>query len=64
MTGNSKLVDRKTTKQVRIDAGWHQILKVDSARAQTTIRELIETCLGDYYQETKKALGISGLNHP
>lgn len=34
--------DKKTTKQVRIDAGLHHLLKVRAASEKTTIRALIE----------------------
>jgi len=40
--------DTKTTKQIRIDSGWHKTLKIEAARQGRTIRELVEECLGDY----------------
>ena len=37
--------DNKTTKQVRIDAGMHRLLKIKSAELGRTIRELLEEAL-------------------
>ena len=42
-------VDKKTTKQIRIDEGWHKALKIEAARQDRSIRELVEECLGDYF---------------
>lgn len=39
--------DKKSTKQVRIDAGLHQLLKVKAAESSMTIRELLEEHLID-----------------
>ena len=39
------IVDNKPTKQVRIDSGLHQLLKVKAAQEQTTIKTLIEGVL-------------------
>lgn len=41
----SQQSDQRNTKQVRIDAGLHQLLKVKAAEASTTIKELLEECL-------------------
>ena len=44
--------DKKTTMQVRIDAGWHKILahlRVDTHRS---IRSIIEEALGAYYENS------------
>jgi predicted HicB family RNase H-like nuclease len=38
----NRQIDRKTTKQVRIDAGLHQMLKVKAAKAGMSIRTLLE----------------------
>ena len=43
----SRLIDKKTTKQVRIDAGWHHELKILAAKQTKTIRELVEACLAE-----------------
>lgn len=39
--------DTKTTKQVRIDAGLHHLLKVRAATEKTTIKELLEGILAE-----------------
>jgi|GEM_PF-5950528 len=38
----SRQIDSKTTKQVRIDSGYHRILKVEASRDGKTIKELLE----------------------
>lgn len=40
-------VDKKITKQVRIDSGLHQLLKIKAASEKTTIKALIEGCLAE-----------------
>lgn len=42
-----KQVDRRTTKQIRIDSGLHYLLKIRAAREKTTIKELIEGLLAE-----------------
>jgi hypothetical protein len=44
----SRQSDKKTTKQVRIDAGWHKLVKVEAAKAGRTIREVLEEALSQY----------------
>ena len=44
----SRQIDKKTTKQVRIDAGMHKIIKVEAAKAGKSIRELVEASLTEY----------------
>lgn len=39
--------DKKSTKQVRIDAGLHQLLKVKAAKSGTSIKGLLEECLAE-----------------
>jgi len=39
--------DKKTTMQVRIDAGLHKLLKIKAAESSTTIRALMEECLAE-----------------
>jgi len=39
--------DKKSTKQIRIDAGLHHLLKVKSASESTNIKTLVEGCLGE-----------------
>lgn len=41
----NRQIDKKTTKQVRIDAGLHQLLKVTAAEASKSIKSLLEECL-------------------
>ena len=50
---NRKIED-KTTKQIVIDIGLHQLVKIKAAKARRTIRELVEDLivedLGTDYQ--------------
>ncbi|HUD04655.1 MAG TPA: hypothetical protein VMR59_01555 [Patescibacteria group bacterium] len=39
--------DKNITKQVRIDAGLHQLLKIKAAKGSTTIKTLLEGYLAD-----------------
>ena len=41
------LVDKKNTKQIRIDSGIHKLVKVEAARLSRTIRSLVEESLAD-----------------
>ena len=43
----SKKVDKKTTKQVRIDSGLHRLLKIEAARSGISIKELVEGALAE-----------------
>lgn len=43
----SRQIDKKSTMQVRIDAGLHQLLKIEAARARRTIKALIEEALAE-----------------
>ena len=54
----SKQVDTNDTKPVRLDVGWHKILKVDAARAEITIKELLEACLTEAYEKIRKEYGL------
>lgn len=40
-------IDRKSTKQIRIDAGVHQLLKVYASQSGVTIKALLEDYLSD-----------------
>lgn len=42
---------QKLTKQVRIDAGIHQLLKIKAAKAGMTIKALLEGYLIDLFQK-------------
>ncbi len=46
----SRQIDKKKTKQVRIDSGLHKEVKIDAAKQGITIRDLIEGCLAEYYE--------------
>lgn len=39
--------DKNLTKQIRIDAGLHQLLKVKAATSGMSIKTLLEGCLAD-----------------
>lgn len=41
-TKTSRQVDKKTTKQVRIDIGLHELAKIKAATDKTTIKTLVE----------------------
>lgn len=43
----SKQIDKKTTKQVRIDTGLHQSLKIYAAESKMSIKDLLEDYLSD-----------------
>lgn len=45
---NSQQIDKNTTKQIRIDAGLHKIVKILAANEQRTIKGLIEESLADF----------------
>lgn len=38
----SRQIDTKLTKQVRIDAGWHQLIKIRASERNISIKELIQ----------------------
>jgi predicted HicB family RNase H-like nuclease len=43
----SRKIDKNLTKQVRIDSGLHQLLKIKAAKSGESIKTLIEGCLAD-----------------
>lgn len=43
----NRQIDTKTTKQIRIDAGLHQELKVYASKSGMTIKALLEDYLSD-----------------
>ena len=51
----SKQVNEKMTKLIRIDAGWHKILKRISANQQSSIKELVEGILSEHL--TREVIG-------
>ncbi len=40
-------IDKKTTKQIRIDAGLHKLLKLKATTAGMSIKALLEGYLAD-----------------
>jgi hypothetical protein len=46
-TMQNRQIDNKPTKQIRIDAGLHQLLKVKAAQLKLTIKALLEGYLAD-----------------
>lgn len=51
-------VDQKTTKQIKIDAGWHRVFRIGSARAGVSIKELVEACFSIAQPEVWKSYGL------
>lgn len=47
MKKDSKQVNKNLTKLVRIDAGYHKLLKLRATNECRSIKELIEDILGD-----------------
>lgn len=47
MKKDSKQVNKNLTKLVRIDAGYHKLLKLRATNECRSIKELIEVILGD-----------------
>ncbi len=43
----NRQIDQKTTKQIRIDAGLHKILKTYAAESEMSIKALLEDYLSD-----------------
>jgi len=43
----NRQIDQKTTKQVRIDAGLHQLLKIKASTLGIQIKTLLEEYLAD-----------------
>lgn len=44
----SRQIDQKPTKQVRIDTGLHQLLKVHAAKTERSIKQVLEEALIEY----------------
>ena len=47
MNNTSRQIDTKLTKQIRIDVGLHQLLKVKAATAGMTIKDFLEGYLAE-----------------
>lgn len=50
----SQQSDIKTTKQIRIDAGYHKLLKLKAAEQGTSIKRLLEECLEELLAAPEK----------
>ena len=50
----SRQSDKKVTKQVRIDSGLHQLLKIEAAKSNRSIKELLEESLAEYLAIDKR----------
>ena len=48
MNNHGRQIDKKPTKQIRIDAELHQFVKVSAAKSSTTIKALLERCLMEF----------------
>ncbi|KKP70018.1 MAG: hypothetical protein UR87_C0024G0004 [candidate division CPR3 bacterium GW2011_GWE2_35_7] len=48
----SRQSDNKNTKQVRIDAELHKLLKIEAAETRSTIKRLIESIILESYDPT------------
>ena len=48
MDNSSQQIDKKVTKQVRIDSGLHRLLKVRAAKAGKSLKEVLEGLLAEY----------------
>ena len=46
-TDKNRQIDIKTTKQIRIDAGIHQLLKLKATEAGESIKAFLEGILAD-----------------
>lgn len=49
----NRQIDNKTTKQIRIDAGLHRLLKLHATKTGKTIKQLVEECLTELFDFTK-----------
>lgn len=46
----SKQVNTNYTKLVRLDAGWHKILKQEALDAEKSIKEVLEDFLTEHWE--------------
>ncbi len=51
--------DKNLTKQIRIDAGLHQLLKVKAAKAGVSIKTLLEGYLADLLAVDEETKNVS-----
>lgn len=52
----SNKIDKNLTKQIRIDSGLHQLLKIKAANAGVSIKTLLEGYLADLLAVDNKTL--------
>lgn len=46
----NRQIDTKITKQVRVDSGWHKLLKIRATEDGKTIKEVLEELLSEYLE--------------
>lgn len=46
-------IDKKVTKQIRVDEGYHRLLKLEAAESGVTIKEVAEDCFSVRYAVDK-----------
>lgn len=54
----SRQIDKKVTRQVRIDSGLHKLVKIEAISAGSTIRELVEWALAEYLSKNNEGKKI------
>lgn len=56
MKNKNQQVNKNLTKQVRIDTGYHTLLKIKAAQARVSIKTLVEGYLADLLavEETRR----------
>jgi len=47
----NRQIDRKLTKQIRIDTWWHRFLKTKAAMSGMSIKTLLEGHLAEIYKD-------------
>lgn len=52
----SKQVNKNPTTLVRIDAELHRLLKIKAAAGKTSLKTLIEGCLGELLEVPKRSI--------
>lgn len=60
MKSESKLINKNSTKLVRIEASIHKLLKVEAAKSQMTIRDLLEGYLSELLSVERSNMKIEG----
>lgn len=51
---SSRQIDKKVSKQVRIDAGMHKEVKIEASKLSMTIRDFVEAALGEVLSPLNK----------